>query len=432
MRRRLAAAVLAATAALACATVRTRPPDSEDYVFPSWPAGQPRTAASEVGRAWQDVLDGRTASAEKRLAKVLRAHAGLLPAETALAYAYLRAGRLVPAAAGFEAVLARSPDYAPALVGAGSVALRQGDPEQALRSYRRAAAADPGDPRVRRRLAELKLQVTERRVAAARAAREQGRPEEAAAGFRAALDAAPEVAEVRLELAGLLLEQSDAAGAIATLEANPGGDRAVLLRLGELLAGEREYERALGAYRVLLARDAGDTEALRRATELRQAREFEEMPEEYRRIYDASRISRADLAALIAVKMTALSRLAPGPSRVAVDISGSWAREHIIKLLALDILDVYPNHTFQPGAVVRRGDLARAVAQVLRLLGWRAPSAPALSDMSPNNLFYEAASRVVAAGLMDLTPSGAFEAWRPVSGADAVAVLEGLIRVVGP
>lgn len=432
MTRALAAAVLGATAALACATVRTRPPDNEDYIFPAWPAGQPRTAASEVERAWQDVLDGRTASAEKRLATVLRRHAGLLPAETALAYSQLRGGRLEQAAAGFESVLARAPEYVPAVVGAGSVALRKGEPEEALRFYRRAQAAEPRDPRLRRRLAELKLQVTERRVGAARAAREQGRSEDAAAEFRAALDAAPEIAEVRLELAGLLLEQADVAGAVATLEADPGGDRAVLLRLGELLAGEREYERALGAYRVLLSRDASDAEALRRATELRQAREFEEMPEEYRRIYDASRISRADLAALISVKLTALSRFAPGPTQVAVDISGSWAREHIIKLLALDILDVYPNHTFQPGAVVRRGDLARAVAQVLGLVGWRAPAAPALSDMSPNNLFYEAASRVVAAGLMDLTASGAFEAWRPVSGGDAIAVLEGLIRVVGP
>jgi Tfp pilus assembly protein PilF len=378
------------------------------------------------------VLDGRTAAAEKRLAKVLARNPGLLPAETALAYSRLRAGKLAQAESAFDSLLQKAPEYVPAVVGAGSVALRKGDPEQALGFYRRAVAAEPADPRLRRRLAGLKLQVTERRVAAARAAREQGRPADAVAEFQAALDAAPEVAEVRVELAELLVAQADVAGAVAVLEADPGGDRAVLLRLGELLAGEREFERAIAAYRVLLARDPGDAEALARATELRQAREFEEMPEEYRRIYTAPRISRADLAALVSVKLTALSRLAPGPTPVAVDISGSWAREHIIKVLALDVLDVYPNHTFQPGAVVRRGDLARAVSQVLGLLGWKAAEAPALSDMSQNNLFYDAASRAVAAGLMDLTSAGAFEAWRPVSGADAVAVLEGLARVVGP
>jgi hypothetical protein len=117
---------------------------------------------------------------------------------------------------------------------------------------------------------------------------------------------------------------------------------------------------------------------------------------------------------------------------VAVDISGSWAREHIIKLLALDVLEVYPNHTFQPAATVRRGDLARAVGQLLALLGWKPPTSPALSDMSPHNLFYDGAARAVAAGLMSLTPAGAFEPWRPVSGSEAVAVLEGLVRLVGP
>ena len=33
---------------------------------------------------------------------------------------------------------------------------------------------------------------------------------------------------------------------------------------------------------------------------------------------------------------------------------------------------------------------------------------------------------------MDLTPAGAFEAWRPVSRREAVDVLEGLVRLVGP
>ena len=39
---------------------------------------------------------------------------------------------------------------------------------------------------------------------------------------------------------------------------------------------------------------------------------------------------------------------------------------------------VYPNHTFQPGAVVRRGDLARAVQRVLDLLSYPQAPAPAL------------------------------------------------------
>jgi hypothetical protein len=52
--------------------------------------------------------------------------------------------------------------------------------------------------------------------------------------------------------------------------------------------------------------------------------------------------------------------------------------------------------------------------------------------MSASNLSRYPAARVVGAGLMDLTEAGAFEAWRPVSGQEAVDVLEGLVRLVGP
>lgn len=418
---------------LACASARVRPTAGDDLLFPSWRPGQVRReAAREIERAWRDVLAARWTAAERRLGKLLQRDPGLIPAETGLAYARYGGGRLVAAAAGFGAVLERAPEYVSALAGAGLVALRGGDPERALGYYRRALRADPNDARLRRNVANLKLQITERRVGAGRAARSEGRTADAALEFRAALEAAPEVPEVRLELAGLLVEQGDVPGALAVLEADSAGDRSVLLRLGELLAGQGENERALSAYRAMLARDPADPEALQRSSEVRHVIEFEQMPEEYQRIHSAPGISRAELAALVSVKVTALSRLAPGPIRVAVDISGSWAREHIIRLLALDVIDVYPNHTFQPGAAVRRGDLARTVGQVLRLLGWQAQLTPTLADMSPNNLYYEGASSVVAAGLMDLTPGGSFEAWRPVSGADAVTVLDGLVRLVGP
>ena len=141
------------------------------------------------------------------------------------------------------------------------------------------------------------------------------------------------------------------------------------------------------------------------------------MPEEYQRIPAAPRISRADLAALVAVKVPQLAKVATREPKVAIDISGSWAREHIARVLALDIMDVYPNHTFQPGAMVRRGDLARAAARVLDLfraaLGQRPPPPPTwrppTSTTTPRCGWWARAS-------WSLTPDGAFEPWRPVTG----------------
>jgi tetratricopeptide (TPR) repeat protein len=436
-RGRAGALTLAVASVLVASCARPpaapQPPEGGEYLFPSWPAGELQPDQERrLNKAWRSLLAGDATAAERELQKVLQRDPGLVPASTALAYARLAQGRIAEAARGFQEVLRRRTDYVPAVAGAAQAAQRAGDSEGALRLYQRAQSLAPEDPLLRRRLAEVRLQITEKRVADARAAMQAGRADEAVAQYRAALEAAPEVAGLRLELATLLVDRGDKAAAVDVLQGDPTQDRQVLLHLGDLLIELKEYDRALEAYRRLLARDPRDDEALRRSQEIRQALELAQMPEEYRAIAAAPRISRAELAALLAVKLTALSRVPAGPPRVAIDISGSWAREHIIKALGLDLMEVYPNHTFQPGAMVRRGELARAVARVLDLLKWPPAPTPALSDMTASNLFHASAARAVAAGLMELSPSGAFEAWRPVSGQEAVDVIEGLIRLVGP
>jgi tetratricopeptide (TPR) repeat protein len=431
---RLRFAVIVAILVSSCgAPSRPHFPEGEDYLFPASAPGELRPEeARRLESAWKDVLAGDAPSAQRAFQKLLARRPGLVAAATGEAYARLRAGRFREASAGFAAVLARKPAYLPALVGAGSAAVRRSDPEAALELYRRAQALSPRDATVLRRLAEVKLQVTERRVAAARAALAAGETEAAVEAYRRALEAAPELGALRVETANILVDRGDLQGAIDLLAADPARDRQVGLRLGELATGRGDFAGALEAYRRVLAREPGDAEALRRAMEARQSLELAQMPPEYRQIFGASRISRADLAALVCVKVSALSRVAPGDPQVAVDISGSWARDHILKALSYDILEVYSNHTFQPAATLRRGDLARAVARVLDLLKAPGGPPPLLKDISESNLFHDVAVRVVAAGLMDTTPDGAFEPWRPVSGHDAVAVVEALARLVGP
>ena len=379
------------------------------------------------------LVAGDTERAERELQGVLRREPGLVPAVTALGYVRLSMGRIAEASRGFEDVLRRRADYVPAVAGAAAAAQRAGDIEGALRAVparpvaraRGPAAAPPAGRGAAPGDREARGGRARRPAGGQRRARpwpSTGRPSRPRRRWRASASSWP-----RCWPGG-----GDKKGAVEVLEGDPTEDRQVLLQLGQLRTEMGEHGRALEAYRRVLARDPRDEEALRRSQEVRQALELLEMPEEYRAIASAPRISRAELAALLSVKVTALSRVRPGAPRVAIDISGSWAREHIIKVLGLDLIEVYPNHTFQPGATVRRGELARAVARVLDLLKWPPAPTPALADMTAGNLFHAAAARVVAAGLMDLTPAGAFEAWRPVSGQEAVDVIEGLIRLVGP
>ncbi len=427
------ALVLAAAWLAACASAPRRPAGTDELVFPTVRAGE--LSAEDVRKlreGWDRLLAGENEAALRDFER-LRARRPASPAATTAAgWARLRAGQLDTARELFARALQGQDDYVPALAGSGAVALRQARFGEALTAYRRAATLSPEDPRLRARLAEVKLQATEKAVAAAREALERQDVAEGLRQYHMALDAAPELAGVRLELAELLVSRGQAGDAAEVLRADPLGDRAVLMRLGALSEQLQDWSGALSAYQRVLARDGRDAEAARRAAAARATLELSQMPEEYRRILDAPRLTRAELAALLSVKLGTLERLPVGQPGVAVDISGSWAREHVLRMLSLGVMEVYPNHTFQPGATVRRGDLAAAVGRVLDLRRWPAGAPPAISDMSRSNLFYAAAARVVAAGLMDLSAGGAFEPWRPVSGRDAADVIEATARLLGP
>jgi tetratricopeptide (TPR) repeat protein len=424
---------LAAGALFSCARPPApKPPEGPDFLFPTAQPGElTPDEARQIDKAWRDLMAGDVPDAEKTFQKLAGRKPKLVPAQTGLAYARLKIGRLPEAAVGFSRVLKERPDYVPALVGAGVTAQKQQDATAAIGFFRRALAVQPNDPALKKRVAELKILLTERHVAEAHAALEQGDTARAEERYRQALEAAPEVSGVRLELADLLEGIGDPSAAADVLEADPSDERQVLARLADLLMGLKQYERALDAWRRILIRDPRDPEALKKSREAIAAIEFAKMPEEYQRIPGAARISRADLAALLSVKVPQLTKVAAREPKVAIDISGSWAREHIVSVLALDVMDVYPNHSFQPGAAVRRGDLARASARILDLFRVRTAGGPAPTDMARTNLYFDAAVRVVGAGLMTLSPEGAFEPWRPVSGQEAVEVISGVSRLVG-
>ncbi len=433
-RRRLLAAVLASASLYGCATARVKFPGREEYVYPEPEQNVLKAADRErVLKAWQAVLSGNPQAAARAFGRLARKYPSSAAPPTGTAFARLRESKLDLAAALFTQTLDAHPRYVPALLGAAATAARRGDLDGALGYYSRAAALEAGLPApLKRRHAEVRLQVTERHVAAALQALTSGDRAAAITEYGNALAAAPELAEVRLKLAQLMESEGLTADAAAVLAADPRNDRRLQLQLGEALTNLRRFAQASDVYARLLAGDPRDGEARKGYERLLQQQEFWRMPEEYRRIYSATRVTRADLAALVAVNVKALDRLQAQEPSVVTDISGSWAKQHVLRVLAYGIMDVYPNHTFQPAATVRRGDLAWSLSQILDQLRWPQAAAPEIKDMSPAHLYHAAAVRALSVGLLDLSPSGAFEPWRPITGPEAVSAVEALARLVGP
>lgn len=406
--------------------------DDSDYIFPDIEGGSVSERDEKVLRAaWTDVLIGQSARADTAMSKLLTARPSLRPAWVIKGFAALRAGRAMDAETTFLALVKAGPDDAVSLVGLAATLRRGGRFDEALPLYTKAQQLRPRDAALARRASEIKLAVAEAAIASASSLTAEGRKAEAIGMLQKALEVAPELVPVRLELADLLIEAGRRPEALAALAGAYEGDRSVALKLASLRFADGDLDGAESALRRGLRDPSEDAEGAALLLRIRERRAVLALPEPLRAIADAPRVTRAELAALVIVRIDALKGRRPAMAgEVASDLSRTWARPQIIRAIELGLMDVYPNHTFQPSGVIRRGELALVASRVLDLSGWgRAPASPP-RDMSPSHLQYSAALRVMGAGVMQATPSGAFEPWRIVSGAEAKAVVDSLARLL--
>jgi hypothetical protein len=166
------------------------------------------------------------------------------------------------------------------------------------------------------------------------------------------------------------------------------------------------------------------------ATVAKNAREAK-LPPEFKAALSAALITRGDLAAVIGVRLESIVRAAPTQQLVMTDTRGHWAAPWIAQVAGAGIMPPFENHTFQPNAAVRRGDLAVAVSRLLTLvasndsaLRARLNQRPAIADMNRRHVQYTAAAAAVASGVMPLLEGDRFQVGRPVSGSEAVDVVD--------
>lgn len=405
--------------------------DDADYIYPEPSLGEmTERDEKDLRKAWHDVLTGQTGRAQQVVQKLLADSPELVPARVVLGFAALRANQLSDAESTFVSALARQPENVAAIVGLASVKRKGGAIDEALPLYMKADRIRPRDPALTRRISEVKLSVAEAAIGRAMSLAAEGRKPDAIRMLERALDVAPELSPVRLELADLLLEAGRRAEALEVLAAAQDADRNIALRMATLRMEDGDLDGAETALRRGLVNVAEDAEGASLLSRIKERRAFLALPEPLRAIGEAARVTRAELAALVVVRVDALKSKKPeGMGRVASDLSRTWARPQILRAIELGLMDVYPNHTFQPSGVVRRGELAVVAARVLDLVGWGRSTGSSPRDMSPSHLQYSSVVRVVGAGVMQNTATGAFEPWRIVSGAEAKLVVEALSRL---
>jgi len=404
--------------------------------FPTAPASLSSEDRATFEQGWQALLTGDLETSARLLEGLGRQHRDNPSLDAAIGYLELRMGNRQTAENRFVVALEKEPKMSAAQVGWFLTALAVDHEEAAFERLRLLSRDHPGDPLVTEYMPTLQLKLAETKLQEARSLRHDKKYREAADVYRQALKIAPEasglaveVAEVELAAGEPRLAAEHAAQAIAL---EPRNIEAYRLR-GDALREMGDLELALENYRQAMLRSPDDNSLAALYQQTKRAFDRESLPSQYFSIAESPKLSREQLAALLFVKLRPAFGDAPGgASVIATDIGDSWARQFIREVVAAGILQVYPNHTFQPRALVTRGDLAVALSGAVGAL---APGAfptetpqVAIADVFPSNLNYGPVALAISLGFLSLDSSGRFNPQQFVAGAEGLAAADSLAR----
>lgn len=437
-------AVLAAL--VGCATRPAAPSlpaalEYPEFLYPTVPAELQRAFGGRAGVAgrlengWRFLQNDDLGNADREFAAILQGASGFYPAQTGAGYVAMARGDHMQALTAFDAVLDVAPRYVPALVGRGQALLELNRDADALAAFEVALGIDSSLVDVRRRVDVLRFRSLQDIIERARAAAAAGRLDAARAAYGRAINASPQSAFLHRELG--IVERKAGNTRVALDHFRRASeldsfDATSLVHIGELLEQDGHYDAAEAAYRKAADIEPSGELSRRIAAAAVRARESR-LPGEFRAIPDVPQVTRGDLAALIGVRFESLLREMPARQVVITDTLGHWAAPWIVRVAAAGVIEPFENHTFQPTSVVRRVDLARAVSQLVRAIANQRPGLrdrlaerPKIADMTSAHLDYPAVSLAVASGTMPLDAAQAFRMTSPVSGAQALDVIDRL------
>jgi tetratricopeptide (TPR) repeat protein len=431
--------VLIATVAISACAMKAAPPlppalKYPDFVYPTATPARAEQAAA-VDRGWRFLQNDDLKSAEREFASALKMAPDGFPARTGQGYVALAQKDYMRALTTFDQALRGAPTYAPALVGKGQALLSLKRDDEALAAFEAALRADKSLLNLTPRIDVLRFRDLQNLITSARQASASGRLDEARAAYQRALAAAPDSAALYRELGIVERTRGDVAAALQNLtrafELDPT-DASSLGQSAEILEERQEYAGAEAAYRKAATIEPGagfDVKADAAAAKGRDAR----LPAQFQAIPAAAQLRRGDLAALIGVRLDPVLRTARRTQVVMTDTREHWASPWIAEVASAGVMPPFDNHTFQPGAVLRRVDLAQAASALLALVARTHPSLqtqlatrPAITDVSPSHLNYRAIAAAVSAGVLPLLEGNRFDTERAVSGAEAMAAIDRL------
>ena len=423
-----------------CATYHPPPPNLHIDNLPSYLVSEftleERIAAED---AWKNLKEGRVNQAKKIIMKLDQAHPLYY---SGLGYLYYILDDTALAEDYFKAAVNDHPELALARIGLGQIYQETGRDELAFSEYREVLKREPDHPWVKTKYENIRKRKTDDARYDGKTLRAGGEIEASKSAYLKALYYTPGDIQAHLALADIYLETNESQNAIVHLRAAYASDPQnpdILSAYAEALFLTEDNKKSLEFYERLSGMDPNNTLVKKRIEILKNRLGIFELPSQYDSILLSKSATKEEISALIGIKFKdSLDKPTEKPP-IIIDISTSWASKYILQMTSLDILNVYPNHTFQPQKIVTRAEMAAILHRLIQQLKKKGypfiQQIPLqqiqISDVSQDNFYYRPIVALISYDIMSLFLGRKFNPDQPISGSEAIRhldIIQALIR----
>ncbi len=388
--------------------------------------------------AWEALNRGEGKKAEKQISKLGAQHPIY---NVGLAYAYFLQNRLQKAEELFKAALKDLPNMILIHSGLAQIYRNKGRDDRAFAEYREILKREPEHPWAKQQYEILKNKKYDESLLEAKAAIAAGDADGSKEAYLKALYYAPQSTEVHLVLADIYKKENKLQNALVHLKAassNEPENAGILRDYAETLYLAAQYTKSLEIYEKLNNLEPGNREIEGRIEGIKNKLGIYELPTRYNSIASSEAVSKEEIAALLAVRFKGILDEVPGTPPIIIDIATSWASQFILQVTSLGILDIYPNHTFQPKKIVTRAEMAEILLRLIDYLkkkGYKfiqqiPPEKIQISDVASHNYYHKAITEILSYNIMDLSLEREFNPDLPVSGQESTRLLDIILGLI--
>jgi len=423
-----------------CATYQTPPPSL--YI-----GNLPQSVVSDLSlderilteEAWKNLKEGKGNKAKKIISK--------LGSESpfyyvGLGYAYYLLNDQNSAEEFFKASLKDYPNMTLNHFGLAQIYQEKGDEELAFLEYREILKREPEHPWAKSKYENIKSRKTEEALSEANSFLSSGNLERGKVAFLKALYYSPRSTEAHLALADIYKKEKNYQNALVHLKTasfNEPKNVEIQKDYAETLFMAGENKKSLEIYERLKELEPGNKKIEERLQIIKNRLGIYELPSQYDAIQFSEAVTKEEVAALIGIRFQNILKEPSGKPSIIIDISTSWASKFIHKTASLGIMDVYPNHTFQPKKIITRAEMAEILLSLIDRLkkeGYNfiqqiPPESIQISDVSHDNYYYQPIVLIISFDIMTLSRDKTFKPDFPVSGNECIKflfIIESLIK----